>query len=136
MLAGTNKKLVIYSDKSELSKVEKFIKEIFEENNLKHTNYNRVLLCVSEAVINSIEHGNRNDRNKSVTIEAECYSHRIFVKVKDEGSGFNLEMVDDPTSSANVKKESGRGIHIIRSLSDSLKYNSIGNSVQLKIECK
>ena len=136
MLTGTNKKLVIYSDKSELTKVEKFISDIFDENNLKYTNYNRVLLCVSEAVINSIEHGNRNDKKKRVTIEAECYSHRILVKIKDEGNGFNIEMVDDPTSSYNVKKESGRGIHIIRSLSDSLKYNTKGNSVQLKIKCK
>lgn len=136
MLTSSNKILVISSDKAELSKVEKFILEIFEENNLKKENYNRVLLCISEAVINSIEHGNKNDASKPVTIEANCNFNHIYVKVKDEGQGFDLDKINDPTLKQNVKNECGRGIHIIRSLSDSLKYNRVGNCVQLKIECK
>ena len=136
MLTCINKILVINSSKSELRKVEKFLHDIFEEHCLNKIHFNRVLLCVSEAVINSIEHGNKNSRSKSVTVEVKCELDNINVKVKDEGSGFDLKEVENPTLKNNVKKESGRGIHIIRALSDSLKYNQAGNSVQLKIECK
>ncbi|QGY44236.1 ATP-binding protein [Maribellus comscasis] len=136
MLTETNKILVIKSDKEELFKVEKFIEQIFDEYKLNKALYNRVLLCVSEAVINSIEHGNKNDSRKPVTITMECDFNHISVKVKDEGQGFDLNEVKNPTISKNLKKESGRGIHIIRSLSDSLRYNSKGNSVHLKMKCK
>ncbi len=136
MLTRVSKILVINSDKSELVKVERFIVKIFEENNLNKMHFNRTMLCVSEAVINSIEHGNKNDISKPVTIIVECDLDHIYVRIKDEGGGFDLSKVSDPTMRQNLKKESGRGIHIIRSLSDSLKYNRIGNSVQLKIECK
>ena len=136
MLPNSNKILVIKSDKSELKKVEIFLRKLFKESNFEERNYNRLWLCVSEAVVNSIEHGNQNNKDKKVTIEVDCNSNRIYVKVKDEGKGFNIETIDDPTNKTNILKESGRGIHIIRSLSDSIKYNRKGNSVQLKIECK
>lgn len=128
--------MVINSHKSELRKVEKFIDAIFKENSLNRVHFNRVILCVSEAVINSIEHGNKNDTNKTVTIEVNCDLENIDVKIEDEGSGFDLKEVENPTTKNNVKKESGRGIYIIRTLSDNLKYNQSGNSVQLKIDCK
>ena len=136
MLTNSNNILVIKSDKSELKKVEIFLRKLFEANNFAEKNFNRVWLCVSEAVVNSIEHGNQNNEHKKVTIEVDCNSNKVFIKVKDEGKGFNMEMLEDPTDESNILKESGRGIHIIRSLSDSLKYNRKGNSVQLKIECK
>nr|WP_262921443.1 ATP-binding protein [Maribellus maritimus] len=135
-MTETNKILVIKSDKDELFKVERFIEQVFEEYELNKALYNRVLLCVSEAVINSIEHGNKNDSRKPVTIRIDCDFNHISVKVKDEGQGFNLDEVKNPILTKNLKKESGRGIHIIRSLSDSLRYNSKGNSVHLKMKCR
>jgi len=128
--------LVIKSDKSELKKVEIFLSDVFSEFHLTRNYFNKTLLCVSEAVINSIEHGNRFDRKKLVTIKIECSKNELHVEINDEGEGFDLKVVDDPTKKENIIKESGRGIHIIKSLSDSLKYNKKGNSIQLKIECK
>jgi serine/threonine-protein kinase RsbW len=128
--------LVIYSDKSELEKVSAFLTEIFTENHLSFSSFNKVLLCVSEAVINSIEHGNQNDRNKLVTIKITCEPSLIHVQIQDEGKGFNFSNIENPILTKNLKKESGRGIYIIKSLSDSLIYNEKGNEIQLKIECK
>ncbi len=82
--------LEINSDKSKLCEVEKFLGYIFDENNIDKKYYNRVLLCISEAVINSIEHGNKNDINKIATIKVNCDLYHINVEVKDEGEGFDL----------------------------------------------
>ncbi len=128
--------LIINSDKSELARVEKFLFECFTDFQLSVKNLNKTVLCVSEAVINSIEHGNQYDSNKKVTIEVVCNSGEIDIIIKDEGDGFNYADITDPTKSENIKKESGRGIHIIKSLSNSLNYNEKGNTVRLKIECK
>ncbi|KAB2846473.1 MAG: ATP-binding protein [Melioribacteraceae bacterium] len=42
---------------------------------------------------------------------------------KDEGKGFNINTVPDPTKPENILKESGRGIHIMKNFLDDLKYN-------------
>ena len=128
--------LTIKSDKSELKKVEAFLSDIFKEYNLSRKNFNNIFLCISEAVVNSIEHGNNSDCRKMVTIKISCKGNQLHIEIFDEGEGFDFRNIDDPTKGDNIKKESGRGIHIIRSLSDSLEYNKKGNSVQLKIDCK
>lgn len=135
-MLSSPKILVIKSDKAELKKLEIFLSEIFRECNLTWKNFNKTLLCISEAVINSIEHGNQFDRKKTVTVQIKCKKGELHVEINDEGDGFDLDGIFDPTKQENIKKESGRGIHIIKSLSDSLKYNKKGNSVRLKIECK
>jgi len=128
--------LVIKSDISKLVKVQSFVNEIFVQYNISHEYFNRVFLCVSEAVVNSIEHGNKNDTNKEVSIVVDCKLKSLFVKIIDEGEGFNLDEVADPTKGENIKKEFGRGIHIIKSLSEHIEYNQKENSFQFKIECK
>jgi serine/threonine-protein kinase RsbW len=130
------KLLVIKSDISELKKVENFIIEIFKEYNLAQKYFNRTYVCVSEAVINSIKHGNKNDRNKTVSISIDCDLKEINVLIEDEGEGFDINDVKDPTLMENLKNESGRGIFIIKNLSDKLEYNEKGNRIQFKFKCK
>ena len=125
--------LVIRSEKNELRKVELFLNKVFEENNLPSQQFNRVLLCISEAVVNSIDHGNKNDTGKNVFIEVECYSDCISIKISDEGDGFDYRKIKDPTLQSNLKAETGRGIHIIKSLADEFNYNDKGKSVCFKV---
>jgi len=126
---------VINSDVIELKKVETFITDIFREYNLEKKYFNKVYVCISEAVVNSIKHGNKNDRNKSVSIEVNCDMHEINIMIEDEGNGFDLNQISDPTSRENLKNESGRGIFIIKTLTNQIEYNEKGNRVQFKIKC-
>ena len=136
MKPNAPKILVIKSDISELKNVEIFLQKTFEEWNISQKNFNSVFLCVSEAVVNSIEHGNRNDKNKTVSIRVDCVEQQIDVCVYDEGEGFDFNNIIVPTLKENIKKESGRGIHIIKSLTKEVEYNDIGNRIEFKIECK
>jgi serine/threonine-protein kinase RsbW len=113
--------------------VELFLDKVFRENNLPPERFNRVLLCISEAVINSIEHGNRNDTGKNVFIETECYNGNISIKISDEGNGFDHRKINDPTMEPNIKAETGRGIHIIKSLADEFNFVDRGKSVCFKV---
>ncbi|HDR52146.1 MAG TPA: ATP-binding protein [Mariniphaga anaerophila] len=126
--------LTINSDKKSLEKVEKFLFRVFEKYRLPQKCFSKVLLCVSEAVINSIEHGNKNDLQKEVVIHIECKNDNICVEVRDEGDGFNFQNLDNPTLAENLKKEAGRGIHIIKSLCTQVKFRNDGKCVQIKID--
>lgn len=136
MINRPPKKLVIKSDVSELRKVEEFLINIFNEYNLEYKYFNKTYLCISEAVINAIKHGNKNDLNKQVSIIAECNNEEIDIQIEDEGEGFDINNVNNPTLKENINKESGRGIFIIKNLSDKIEYNEKGNQVQLKMDCK
>ena len=128
--------LIIKSDKSELEKTKKFLSSFFRKNKLSEESFNRVFLCLSEAVINSIQHGNQNDTKKQVIIQVRCHDESVSFRVCDEGDGFDFNEVEDPTKPVNLKKESGRGIHIIKSLSKELEFEEQGKCIQFKIECK
>jgi serine/threonine-protein kinase RsbW len=132
-LKNDSKILNIKSNRTELKKVEHFLSDFFIDNKLSLKEFNKVLLCVSEAVVNSIDHGNQNDKNKNIFIEIRCVNKNIDVKVKDEGCGFDYSNLEDPTKKENLRKETGRGIHIIRSLCDEVEFRNKGNCVRFKV---
>ncbi len=135
MINNPPKILVIKSEFSELKNVEGFVNEIFTECNIAHKYFNKVYLCVSEAVINSIRHGNKFNKEKEVSIVANYGNKKLNIEVTDEGEGFNINRIKNPIDKKNIKNESGRGIFIIKLLSKQIEYNEKGNSVHFKIEC-
>ena len=90
-----------------------------------------VRLAVQEAVMNAVEHGNKNDNRKRVTVEYTVDDEKVGVTVTDEGSGFNPETVPDPTLEENLLKERGRGLFLIRNLVDRAYHNERGNQITM-----
>jgi serine/threonine-protein kinase RsbW len=78
-------------------------------------------ICVTEAVNNAIVHAHREDQRKVIVIHFEQTDEALQIRVLDEGKGFNLGRLADPTLPENVLKERGRGIHIIRHLMDKME---------------
>jgi serine/threonine-protein kinase RsbW len=82
-------------------------------------------VAVRESVINAIKHGNREDIEKSVTIEFSLDSlerpTELSVSICDQGEGFEADAVADPLAPENILKSSGRGIFFMRSFMDDLE---------------
>jgi serine/threonine-protein kinase RsbW len=78
-------------------------------------------LTVSESTINAILHGNQEDPRKDVYLSIGLAGRTIEVVVEDQGSGFDLSDIPDPTDAANLMKPGGRGILIIRSFMDKVE---------------
>lgn len=136
MINKPPKILVIKSDVAELKKVEDFLFNIFYEYNLERKYFNKIYLCVSEATLNSIKHGNKNDHKKNVSIKIKCNKDVLKITVEDEGEGFEINKIKDPSKKENLKNEEGRGIFIIKQLAEKVEFNEKGNCVQFKIDCK
>ncbi len=124
--------LVISSQLINIDKVRCFLKEIFIESRLNMNCFNRVFLGISEVVNNSIVHGNRLDINKRVFIRFFYSDHKLQVEVKDEGTGFFVDNLVDPTFSKNIKKEDGRGIFILHQIADEVEFLDGGSRVLIK----
>ncbi len=83
-----------------------------------------IWLATQEALNNAIKHGNKMDENKKVHFFIEVEGHEFRIVVKDEGDGFDLSKVPDPTNPENLLKTSGRGIFYIKSFMDHVEYNT------------
>lgn len=112
--------------------LENFIDELSEKYGLSDEIYANVLTCLSEAVINGIIHGNREDPKKKVYINLEVIEDkRLIFTVSDEGEGFDFNNLPDPTAPENLENLTGRGVFIIKKLADQCIFNSKGNELEL-----
>jgi serine/threonine-protein kinase RsbW len=86
---------------------------------------------LTEALSNAMLYGNDSDPEKRVRVEVTIKRKEISVRVTDEGVGFDPSKVPDPTLPDNISKTGGRGIFLMKSLMDEVRFNERGNSVTL-----
>lgn len=93
-----------------------------------------VVLATIEIVMNAIVHGNRREPQRSVLMSIEFTSDEIVIVVTDEGQGFDVASVPDPTRADLREREGGRGLHTVRSLADALtfEHTQSGHSVTIR----
>jgi serine/threonine-protein kinase RsbW len=88
-------------------------------------------LALDEALINAIKHGNKLDPAKKVRVEAKINSKKVEITIEDQGPGFKRNGVPDPTCTENLCKTSGRGILLMESYMDSVKFSKNGRRVHM-----
>ncbi len=89
------------------------------------------MIAVTESVSNAIKQGNQNDINKNVSLSLTLHDNLIKFVVEDEGSGFSYYNLPDPTAPENIDKPGGRGIFLMRNLSDEVVFKENGRVVEL-----
>lgn len=124
-------KITIHSDISNISLVEKLIDELSQQYSFHSDVYGKLLLAVVEGVNNAIVHGNKLVSEKKVTISYEVESNRISFTIRDEGQGFDHTLLPDPTTPENIERTHGRGVFLMKHLTDELAFSDKGNEVKL-----
>jgi len=121
----------IPSIKENVSVVESFIENVGEKIRIEEAIYGNVLVSVTEAVNNAIVHGNKEDKNKKVRLALKQNKKSVRFIVEDEGMGFDHNTLPDPTNPKNLEKVKGRGIFLIKSLSDKTTFKQGGRIVEM-----
>jgi serine/threonine-protein kinase RsbW len=111
--------------------IESFIDNAKERFQLDDDIYGNIMIAVTEAVNNAIKHGNSGDKSKNVSLSLFLNESMIKFIVKDEGRGFNYENLPDPTAPENLEKIGGRGIFLMKHLSDEVQFKEQGRIVEL-----
>jgi serine/threonine-protein kinase RsbW len=111
--------------------IESFIDNAKERFHLDDDIYGNIMIAVTEAVNNAIKHGNSNDRSKNVMLSLSLEDSLIKFIVRDEGTGFDYGNLPDPTSPENIEKPGGRGIFLMKHLSDEVEFKERGRIVEL-----
>lgn len=118
----------------------------------------RLGVALEEALLNALYHGNLEVSSDLKTGADEAFyrvalqrrrqepygSRRLHVEVhlsaecgrfvvRDEGPGFDITQVPDPTDPENLLRPSGRGLLLIRMFMDEAVHNSVGNELTLTL---
>jgi serine/threonine-protein kinase RsbW len=91
-----------------------------------------VRLALEEALVNAIKHGNALDPEKTVRVNCLIEDNLLRVEIEDQGPGFCMDDVPDPTMEENLERPCGRGIMLMRSFMTKVEYNAKGNRVVLE----
>jgi serine/threonine-protein kinase RsbW len=95
------------------------------------TRVNIPLAC-DEAITNAIVHGNRSDPARKVNIQVYVSPNRFRIRVRDEGDGFEVARVADPTHGEALLRPSGRGVYLMRNIMDVVEFKEGGRVVELE----
>ena len=130
--------------------------EAIDRNGLIH-----VGIALHEVLANAIEHGNlevsselrelpdsrvywnlaerrRGEapyRDRRVHLTARLSRREVVFVVRDEGLGFDVSRLPDPTDPANLAKSCGRGLLLVRTFMDDVGFNAAGNEITLTKRC-
>lgn len=121
----------IPNDTEEGRQIQERIASLLEQHSWPMRDVFGMRLAMEEALVNAIKHGNRMDPGKQVFISCRFQPNEISVVIEDQGDGFDLTQVPDPTEEDNLEKPGGRGIMLIRSFMTSVEYNDRGNRLTL-----
>lgn len=120
----------------ELVKVEGIIEDLHADGKLPDESFGNAMVIATEATLNAIHHGSSNDPDKLIDVIIELEGTQIIVEVSDSGKGFDFNNLPDPTDPANIEKGSGRGIFIMKNLSDELEFLNDGATIRATIDLK
>jgi CheY-like chemotaxis protein len=70
-------------------------------------------------------------RDRSVRVTARLSREEVAFTIRDEGEGFDPSQLPDPRETANLEKASGRGVLLMRSFMDDVRFEDRGRSVTL-----
>lgn len=92
-----------------------------------------LVMAVDEAYANALEHGGCPEK-LNIEVEFNVFSDRLEISVADTGCGFDLARVKIPRSLKNLQTIRGRGLSLIKQLSDKFFLSSMpGNGTLIRI---
>ena len=123
-----------YKEKLSLEDVSKFTKNILEK--MKPLNLSKdaifdLRLCLEEALINAVKHGNKMDKNKSIFMKVVLEKNFLCFEIKDEGQGFDYNNIIIPTKKENLEMLSKRGVFLIKKFMDEVEFLDNGSRIKM-----
>ena len=117
-----NNRIIIPSSLNYLREVDDFVEQKLTEQGINPDLVTDIAISVTEVVTNAVNHGNRNDRRKKVTVSLKVDQKQVTIRIEDQGTGFDPEHLANPLAEENLLKDAGRGIFIVKSLMDEVKF--------------
>ena len=93
----------------------------------------RISMAVREAAVNAVLHGNAYDPLKKMRVSFESTADSLVITISDEGRGLKEQEIPDPLAPENLLKQSGRGIFLIRSFMDEVRFRTLEPGTEITL---
>lgn len=131
-MAGREKiDLELPSDLTLMNSVLEYLIDRVDKLGLVKAEQSNLFVALDEAFVNAVKHGNRNDPAKLLRVTAELSAGEAIFTIEDEGDGFDVHEIPDPTDPANLFKSSGRGVLLIYNIMDEVEYSRGGAKLRM-----
>ena len=131
-MAGREKiDLELPNDLTLMNSVLEYLLDRVDKLGLVKAEQSNLFVALDEAFVNAVKHGNRNDPGKLLRVTAELSAREAIFTVEDEGDGFDVHEIPDPTDPANLFKSSGRGVLLIYNIMDEVEYSRGGAKLRM-----
>lgn len=126
--------LTLHSNPANIVEVEPFVEAVRQELEIPDELFGNILVALTEGVNNAINHGNSADDSKMVHVKAAVEGKTLSFTINDEGPGFDYNNLPDPTSPENIEKPTGRGVFLMKQLSDMVIFDDTGSTVEIQFK--
>jgi len=89
-------------------------------------------LMLEETLTNAVKHGNNSNPEKQVHFLFKLDVNKVYVRIEDEGTGFDPDALADPRMPENQMIPSGRGVFLIRHFATAVQWNERGNVIEFE----
>ena len=108
----------------ELEKLEECLNSVEGYTKLSEDKQYEIMLVLSEAVTNAMEHGNKLDSSKAVKLNVSLSIEGITAEIYDEGPGFIPSELPNPLDQEAMLRDHGRGWFLMQLYSSSIEWDN------------
>jgi serine/threonine-protein kinase RsbW len=116
----------------EIADATRRVLDFLSELNLNESDRFDLRLSFEEILINAMKHGNGYRKEMPVRVTVSLLGgEEVRIAVQDQGPGFDVNRVKDPTIGDNIEAYSGRGVYLVKHLMDRMEYLAGGTRVEI-----
>jgi serine/threonine-protein kinase RsbW len=124
--------LTLRSEVSAISPFVDTVMHLIRKCHWVHGNEEGIEIALREALANAVVHGNNEDPGKQVYVNCRCGTEEVCFVIRDEGQGYDIDELPDPTAPENVSSSHGRGIYLMKNLMDEVHFEAGGSVVYMR----
>jgi serine/threonine-protein kinase RsbW len=121
--------------RNSLNRLESFLSYLQKYLPVNENRDVNMIVVLSEAITNCVIHGNKFDQSKFIHVSSRLDAYSINFSLEDEGEGFDYQSMNQSVDNLAIYN-GGRGILIMRYLSDGFSYSNGGRRLDLSFNLK
>jgi anti-sigma regulatory factor (Ser/Thr protein kinase) len=127
--------LRLNADVAELERLMAWLDDFCERHQIPEEAHYHLNIAVEEIVLNAIKHGRCSPAQGAIGIGLSLSGSELDITITDTGIPFNPLDAPPPNLTASLADRpiGGLGIHLVRSLMDSIEYKREGGENRLRL---
>jgi|SRR4051812_27652191 serine/threonine-protein kinase RsbW len=132
-MTGKRVSYTLDSTLESVNTVEQLAEKFASDTGFVEEDRNKISIAVREAAVNAVLHGNAYDSTKKLTVGFDTTGDALVISIADQGRGLDPEELPDPLAPENLLKQSGRGIFLIRTFMDEVRFRTLNPGTEITL---